>query len=68
MSEEAKAEAKALKKELAKRKRMAVEVASQIHDIVEDTLWTDYVKLPELSEKLVEAVAEANKFKAENGL
>lgn len=61
-------EAKALKKELAKRKRMAVEIASEIHDIVEDTLWTDYTKMPELSEKLVVAVQEANDFKAANGL
>ncbi len=62
------AEAKAIKKELAKRKRMAVEIASEIHDIVEDTLWTDYVKMPELSQKLIAAVEEANTFKAENGL
>lgn len=61
-------EAKALKKELAKRKRMAVEIASEIHDIVEDTLWVDYTKMPELSEKLSAAVEEANRFKAENGL
>lgn len=61
-------EAKALKKELAKRKRKAVEIASQIHDIVEDTLWTDYDMLPELSEKIVIAVKEANKFKSENSL
>lgn len=61
-------EAKAIKKELAKRKRMAVEIASEIHDIVEDTLWTDYVKMPELSQKLIAAVEEANTFKAENGL
>lgn len=61
-------ETKALKKEFAKRKRMAVEIASEIHDIVEDTLWVDYEKMPELSEKLVAAVAEANQFKAENGL
>ncbi|MEA1919271.1 MAG: CCE_0567 family metalloprotein [Campylobacterota bacterium] len=61
-------EAKTLKKELAKRKRMAVEIASEIHDIVEDTLWTDYVKMPELSEKLKVAVEEANNFKAKNGL
>lgn len=61
-------ETKALKKELAKRKRLAVEIASEIHDIVEDTLWVDYVKMPELSEKLSAAVEEANKFKAENGL
>jgi hypothetical protein len=62
------AEAKELKKELAKRKRQAVEIASQIHDIVEDTLWTDYVKLPELSEQLKGAVEEANSFKAANNL
>ena len=61
-------EAKALKKEFAKRKRIAVEIASEVHDIVEDTLWTDHVKLPELSEKLKAAVEEANKFKADNGL
>lgn len=61
-------EAKALKKELAKKKRMAVEIASEIHDIVEDTLWSDYTKMPELSEKLVAAVQEANDFKSANGL
>lgn len=61
-------EKKELKKELAKRKRMAVEIASEIHDIVEDTLWSDYTKMPELSEKLVAAVKEANQFKAEAGL
>lgn len=59
---------KVLKKELAKRKRLAVEVASEIHDIVEDTLWSDHVKLPELSEKLRALVEEANTFKAENNL
>ena len=57
-----------LKKELAKRKRMAVEIASEIHDIVEDTLWTNYIKMPELSEKLKIAVEEANSFKEEHGL
>jgi len=61
-------EAKELKKELAKYKRQAVEIAGQIHDIVEDTLWTDYVKLPELSEQLKSAVEEANAFKDANGL
>lgn len=61
-------ETKELKKELAKRKRLAVEIASEIHDIVEDTLWVDYVKMPELSEKLSAAVEEANRFKTENGL
>lgn len=61
-------ETKEHKKEWAKRKRMAVEIASEIHDIVEDTLWTDAVKMPELSEKLLAAVQEANDFKAEHGL
>ncbi|HHE05651.1 MAG TPA: hypothetical protein ENK90_00835 [Epsilonproteobacteria bacterium] len=61
-------EAKTVKKEFAKKKRMAVEIASEIHDIVEDTLWSDYGKMPELSQKLVAAVSEANKFKEENGL
>lgn len=61
-------EKRTMKKELAKRKRMAIEIASEIHDIVEDTLWTDYTKMPELSEKLIAAVEEANSFKAESGL
>jgi len=61
-------ETKELKKELAKYKREAVEIASQIHDIVEDTLWVDYVKMPALSAALFEAVEKANTFKDENGL
>ena len=61
-------EKKELKKELAKRKRMAVEIASEIHDIVEDTLWSDYDRMPGLSEKLVAAVQDANSFKTANGL
>ena len=59
---------KDLKKELAKLKRMAMEIASEIHDIVEDTVWTNHVKLPELSKKLYEAVEEANAFKATHNL
>ncbi|MCE1273068.1 MAG: hypothetical protein LWW75_00870 [Chlorobiales bacterium] len=61
-------EANELKKELAKRKRMAIDIASQIHDIVEDSLWVDYDKMPGLSEKLVAAVQEANQFKTAHGL
>lgn len=61
-------ERKELKKELAKRKRIASDIASQVHDIVEDTLWTDYDKLPGLSAELVKAVEEANTFKAQSGL
>lgn len=56
------------KKELAKLKRLATEVASQIHDIVEDTLWTDYVKMPELSQQLFEAVKAANDYKKAHSL
>lgn len=59
---------KELKKELAKRKRIAMEIASEIHDIVEDTIWTDSVKLPELSQKLVAAVEEVHSFKEANAL
>jgi len=61
-------EIKVFKKEFAKRKRIAVEIASEIHDIVEDTLWVDYNKMPELSQKLIIAVEEANSFKKEKGL
>ncbi|RXK84561.1 hypothetical protein EST62_09285 [Chlorobaculum sp. 24CR] len=61
-------EANELKKELARRKRMAIGIASEIHDIVEDTLWVDYEKMPGLAEKLVAAVQEANRFKADNCL
>jgi hypothetical protein len=60
--------AKELNKELARRKRVAIDIASQIHDIVEDTLWADYEKMPGLSEKLVAAVQEANRFKMDSGL
>ncbi len=56
------------KKELAKLKRLAVEIASEIHDIVEDTVWTNHVKMPELAQKLYEAVEKANQFKAEHSL
>jgi hypothetical protein len=56
------------KKELAKLKRLAVEIASEIHDIVEDTVWTNHVKMPELAEKLYNAVETANKYKAEHSL
>lgn len=56
------------KKELAKLKRLATEIASEIHDIVEDTLWTKYVDMPELANKLYAAVKEANDYKAEHNL
>ncbi|MBA3025517.1 MAG: hypothetical protein FP820_03820 [Sulfurimonas sp.] len=59
---------KDLKREYAKLKRLAVEIASEIHDIVEDTLWTNYVKMPELAQKLKIAVQEANDFKDQHNL
>lgn len=45
-----------------------MEIASEIHDIVEDTIWTNHVKLPELSKKLYNAVEEANAFKEKYAL
>lgn len=56
------------KKEYAKLKRLAVEIASEIHDIVEDTVWTNHVKMPQLAEKLYTAVELANQYKAEYAL
>lgn len=50
-------------KELARLKRLAVEIAGEIHDIVEDTLWVKYNELPILSAKIVEAIKEAQTFK-----
>lgn len=54
---------KELKKELARLKRLAVEIAGEIHDIVEDTLWVKYTELPLLSAKIVQAIQEAETFK-----
>lgn len=56
------------KKQLAKLKRQAVEVAGQIHDIVEDTLWTDHEKLAELGQQCSDLCKKAEAFKKENGL
>jgi hypothetical protein len=55
---------KALQKEVRKKKRIATERASEVHDLVEDRLWTDYEALLELSQLTVAACsewAEANK-------
>lgn len=57
-------ELKALEKDVNKKKRIATEWASQIHDLVEDRLLTDYNDLPELARKTQEACvawAEAKK-------
>jgi len=59
---------KELKKEYARLKRVAVELAGEVHDIVEDTLWVKYSELPVLSAKIVKAITEAEAFKARHGL
>lgn len=56
------------KRELAKLKRLAQEIASEIHDIVEDTYLEDYEKLRPLSEKAIEAVKKYYAFKNEKNL
>ncbi|MBF0274339.1 MAG: hypothetical protein HQK84_03800 [Nitrospinae bacterium] len=56
------------KKELAKLKRKTSEIAGQIHDIVEESLMTDYNQLPELSKEIVEACNAYKSFKKQNGL
>lgn len=48
-------EIKALNKEMKKAKRVATEWASQVHDLVEDRLMTDYMDLPELAKQTVAA-------------
>ena len=48
-------ELKALKKEVSTKKRIAVEFASQIHDLVEDRLLTDYNQLTTLAQQTVSA-------------
>lgn len=56
------AEQKELKKELAKYKRKVVELAGEVHDIVEDSIWTDYVRLAKLSEDIDSAMNIVNEF------
>lgn len=56
------------KKELATLKRKASEIASKIHDIVEDTLWTEYNELKPLSEEIIAACEKYYAFKKEHGL
>ncbi|SEQ47312.1 Rop-like [Amphritea atlantica] len=46
---------KDLQKNARKAKRIATEWASQMHDLVEDQLWTDYERLPELADKTLAA-------------
>jgi uncharacterized coiled-coil DUF342 family protein len=59
-------EQKEIKKEYAGYKRKVTELAGEIHDIVEDTIWTDYTRLPELSESIQKAMEPVLEFKAKH--
>lgn len=48
-------ELKALKKDVAKKKRIASEWASQLHDLVEDRLPAAFDELPAISQSTFEA-------------
>jgi len=48
-------ELKALKKEVSSKKRIAMDLASQVHDLVEDRLLSDYGRLAGLAEQTVAA-------------
>ncbi|MBM96989.1 MAG: hypothetical protein CMI09_14220 [Oceanospirillaceae bacterium] len=51
-------ELKALKKAASTKKRIASDLASKIHDLVEDTYWNEYAQLPELAAEAVAACEE----------
>mgnify|MGYP003386196375 FL=1 len=51
-------ELKALNKQAKRCKRIATEFASEVHDLVEDRLWSDYEMLPEIAEKVRVACIE----------
>ena len=59
-------EQKAIKKEFAGYKRKVTEIAGEIHDIVEDTIWTDYQKLIPLSQYIQDAMKDVTDFKAKH--
>ncbi|MCD4758803.1 MAG: hypothetical protein K8R39_11065 [Arcobacteraceae bacterium] len=59
-------EQKEIKKEFAGCKRKVTEVAGEMHDIVEDTIWTEYTRLPELSAKIAELMVDVNDMKAKH--
>jgi hypothetical protein len=59
-------EQKEIKKEYAGYKRKVVELAGEIHDIVEDTIWTDYEKLLTLSDSVQVAMKDVVDFKAKH--
>jgi hypothetical protein len=61
-------ELKALKKEMSKRKRIATEWASQLHDLVEDRLPAAYNEIPDIAQSTFDACKEweeaKNKYEA----
>ena len=59
-------EQKTIKKEYAGYKRKVTEIAGDIHDIVEDTIWNDYEKLIELSQKVQVAMEPVLEYKAKH--
>lgn len=59
-------EQKEIKKEFAGYKRKVTQIAGEIHDIVEDTIWTDYDKLPSLSEELQKAMEPVLEFRSKH--
>ena len=56
------------RKEAGRLKREAIEIASKIHDIVEDTIWEDYKKMRELAEELIKRCDKYMEYKNENRL
>ncbi len=59
-------EQKEIKKEYAGHKRKVTELAGVMHDIVEDTIWTEYTKLGELSSQIEEAMKPVLELKAQH--
>jgi hypothetical protein len=59
-------EQKEIKKEFAGYKRKVTEIAGEIHDIVEDTIWTDYERLIPLSQSIQDAMKTVTDFKAQH--
>ena len=57
-------ELKTLKKEVSTKKRIAMDWASKIHDLVEDRLLDDFSELPDLTQKTVDACQEYQQAKA----
>ena len=56
-------EQKEIKKQYAGYKRKVTELAGVMHDIVEDTIWTEYTKLGKLSSQIEEAMKPVLEFK-----